>query len=238
MTSLSAHLREPGDHGRLAFHPECPICRDERLAGALPADAIVGRRAQALFATGVLAFASTPLSAALAAAPDQEREGTSAPEQIAAVDPAADADFDPGGESTDLPFDAGSPPAPQAAPAPDEDDRGARAGAGDRRARTRGGRRRPGKHSGAQPGSHRRRWPSASRHRPRPRRPRRQLRRRRQPHRRASPFPRRSLPTRTYAPPAARTERRSARSLPTVRARPVRTAPAPATRTRHRRART
>ena len=121
MTSLSAHLREPGDHGRLAFHPECPICRDERLAGALPADAIVGRRAQALFATGVLAFASTPLSAALAAAPDQEREGTSAPEQIAAVDPAADADFDPGGESTDLPFDAGSPPAPQAAPAPDED---------------------------------------------------------------------------------------------------------------------
>lgn len=121
MSSLSAHLREAGDHGRLAFHPECPICRDERLAGALPTDAIVSRRTQALFAAGVLAWSSATPVAVLAAEPDQEREGTAAPEQIAGIDPAANADFDPGGESTELPFDAGPPADTQAAPAPEEE---------------------------------------------------------------------------------------------------------------------
>ena len=29
--SLSHHLLEPGDHGRLGFHPGCPVCRRERL---------------------------------------------------------------------------------------------------------------------------------------------------------------------------------------------------------------
>ena len=53
--------------GALAFHPECPVCRDERLAGTLPADALVGRRTQALFAAGVLALSSATPTAALAA---------------------------------------------------------------------------------------------------------------------------------------------------------------------------
>jgi hypothetical protein len=121
MASLSAHLREPGDHGRLAFHPECPVCRDERLVGALPADAIVSRRTQALLAAGVLAVSSAAPTAAFAQAePDQEQEGT-APEETTAGDPASDPDFDPGGESTDLPFDAGPPPDAQVAPDPDDD---------------------------------------------------------------------------------------------------------------------
>ena len=74
MASLSAHLREAGDHGALAFHPECPVCRDERLAGTLSADALVGRRTQALFAAGVLALSSATPTVALAQEPDQEQE--------------------------------------------------------------------------------------------------------------------------------------------------------------------
>ena len=36
MGSLTEHLRRPDDHGRLAFHPDCPLCCEERLAGPLP----------------------------------------------------------------------------------------------------------------------------------------------------------------------------------------------------------
>jgi hypothetical protein len=116
MSSLKAHLREPGDHGRLAFHPECPVCRDDRVFGELPRDAIVGRRTQALLTAGVLAVSSAAPTAAFGAPSDQEREGTAAPEESTA-DPAGDPDFDPGGESTDLPFDVGPPQ--EAAPLPD-----------------------------------------------------------------------------------------------------------------------
>ena len=85
MASLTAHLRSPEDHGRLAFHPECPLCRRERLAGALPAEALVSRRTQALLAAGVLALSSATPTAALAAEPDQEQEGAAAPEQVVAT---------------------------------------------------------------------------------------------------------------------------------------------------------
>ena len=121
MASLSAHLREPGDHGALAFHPACPVCREERLAGTLRADALVGGRGQALFAAGVLALSATPAAAAFAQEPDQEQEGAAAPDQVAVSDPASDPDFDPGGESTDLPFDGGpTTEAPDAAEPDDE----------------------------------------------------------------------------------------------------------------------
>ena len=121
MASLSAHLREPGNHGALAFHPACPICRSERLAGTLPADALVGRRTQALVAAGVLAFSSAAPAAALAQEPDQEQEGSAAPDQAAVTDPAGDPDFDPGGESTDLPSDGAPTSAAPVAADPDDD---------------------------------------------------------------------------------------------------------------------
>src|SRR4051794_35766272 len=54
MTSLTKHLREEGDHGRLGFHPSCPVCCSDRLAGRLPGDAIVTARMQALLAAGAL----------------------------------------------------------------------------------------------------------------------------------------------------------------------------------------
>jgi hypothetical protein len=125
MASLSAHLRRAGDHGALAFHSECPVCRDERLAGTLPADALVGRRTQALLAAGVLALSSAPPTAALAQEPDQEQEGSAAPDQAAVGDPAADPDFDPGGETTDLPFDAAPAPTTPVAAEVDDDETGA-----------------------------------------------------------------------------------------------------------------
>jgi hypothetical protein len=125
MGSLTSHLREPGDHGRLAFHPECPVCRDERLAGVLPSDAFVGRRTQAMLAAGVLALSTATPTAVLAAEPDQEQEGSAptTPDQTAVESPPSDPGIDPGGNSTDVPFETAA--APQAPAAPDTDDAGA-----------------------------------------------------------------------------------------------------------------
>jgi hypothetical protein len=120
MPSLNAHLRQPEQHARLPFHPECPICRRERLVGSLPSDALVSRRTQAALAAGVLAFAAAAPAGTYAQEPDQVTEGAAAPEEIDGADPTHDPDFDPGGESTDLPFDA--PPTQEVAAPPDPED--------------------------------------------------------------------------------------------------------------------
>jgi hypothetical protein len=112
MASLTAHLKQSDDHGRLRFHPECPICRGERLSGALPGEAIVSPRSQALLAASVLALSSATSTAALATEPNQEQEGTTAPEQVVINDVARSPEFDTGGPTTELQFDAG--PAPEA----------------------------------------------------------------------------------------------------------------------------
>ncbi len=124
MRSLSAHLRQPEDHGRLPFHPDCPICREERLSGSLATNGVVTPRTQAALAASLLAFSTAAPAAALAAEPDHQQDGTAAPTQTGSPDSAQNPDFDPGGDSTDLPSDA--PPVPQApAPAdPGNDDTG------------------------------------------------------------------------------------------------------------------
>lgn len=110
MGSLTAHLLEPGDHGRLGFHPRCPVCRKERLFGSLSSEPLVARRVQAALATGVLALSVAAPGAAAAAGPDRQREGAAAPEQLRGDIDAPD--FDPGGE-TALPFEvAPSPTSP------------------------------------------------------------------------------------------------------------------------------
>jgi hypothetical protein len=119
MRSLSAHLRETEDHGRLRFHPECPICRDERLSGHLPTAGVVPARTRALVAASLLALSSGGPGLALAAEPDQEHDGTADPGPSGASDQAQNPDFDPGGDSTDLPPVA--PPGSQAPAAPDPD---------------------------------------------------------------------------------------------------------------------
>jgi nucleoid-associated protein YgaU len=116
---LSAHLRQTEGHTRLPFHPACPICRRERLAGDLPSDALVSPRTQAAIAAGLLAFSSVA-PGAVAAETDQTSEGTAVPEQVAGGDGAQSPGFDPGGESVDLPVEA--PVAPQVPVPPAADD--------------------------------------------------------------------------------------------------------------------
>ena len=95
MGSLSAHLRQPEQHARLPFHPECPICRDERLVGTLAPAALVPARGRAAVAAGVLALSAVAPPATLAQEPDQTREGVAAPDAPAG-DGIHGTDFDPG----------------------------------------------------------------------------------------------------------------------------------------------
>ena len=91
MSSLSVHLRLPEDHSGLPFHPSCPVCRRDRLAGSLEGDEIVSRRTQAALAAGLLAFSGVGApAAAVAAGPDQDVDGSA--EVVASPDPVADID--------------------------------------------------------------------------------------------------------------------------------------------------
>jgi nucleoid-associated protein YgaU len=119
--SLSAHLRETEDHSRLPFHPACPVCRRDRLAGSLDGDELVSRRTQAAIAAGLLVFSAGGVPAAVASPPDEVSEGTS--EVVAGGDPVSSVDFEPGGETVHLPDVAPSAPV-VLPPAPDGEDDG------------------------------------------------------------------------------------------------------------------
>jgi len=122
MPSLAAHLREPDGHDRLPFHPSCPICREMRLTGRLPADDLLSARTQALLAAGVLAVSSTaPAAVAVAAEQDQQQDGTGSVTQ-STTDAADNPDFDPGGVATDLPQTAPPVAQTQAPAVPENDD--------------------------------------------------------------------------------------------------------------------
>jgi hypothetical protein len=97
--SLNAHLTAgTADHGRLAFHPNCPRCQAERLGGSLAADSLVSRRAQAALAAGLLAF-SAGAPPALAQAPEaDQQQATTTP--AGGEPPGLQPDFDPGGDDT------------------------------------------------------------------------------------------------------------------------------------------
>ena len=118
MESLTAHLLEDGDHGRLGFHPGCPVCRRERLFGLLRAQPVVSRRVKALLATSALAVSTAAPGFAVAGEPDRQQEGFAAPGPSADVAPepepgggaADDPTFDPGGQ-TALPLEGGTPDA-------------------------------------------------------------------------------------------------------------------------------
>jgi LysM domain len=64
VSSLSNHPQETESHGRLPFHPSCPVCRDERLSGSLVGDAILGQRARAGLLAATLAVSSLGLPVA------------------------------------------------------------------------------------------------------------------------------------------------------------------------------
>ena len=126
MRSLNAHLRHTEHHDGLPFHPSCPICRQTRLVGRLPSDGVVSTRAQAVLAASMLLVSTgVPVTPALAAGePDQEEQGAAPIADDGGGDPAANPDFDPGGDTTDLP-EAALLPAVQAPVDVDDDDAGA-----------------------------------------------------------------------------------------------------------------
>jgi LysM repeat protein len=97
--SLSAHLTSgTAEHGRLAFHPDCPRCRAERLAGSLAADSLVSRRTHAALAAGLLAFTgAAPAAAAQIPEVDEQQDAAPAP---GGEPPGLQPDFDPGGDDT------------------------------------------------------------------------------------------------------------------------------------------
>jgi nucleoid-associated protein YgaU len=99
--SLSAHLRETEDHSRLPFHPACPVCRRDRLAGSLDGDELVSRRTQAAIAAGLLAFTTGSVPTAVASPPDEVIEGTA--EVVDGGDSSSSVDFEPVGQEILLP---------------------------------------------------------------------------------------------------------------------------------------
>lgn len=119
MASLTAHLRQPEMHAALPFHPHCPMCRQERLVGALASGGFVSLRAQAALAVSVLTL-STMAPTAVAAEPDSEHDGAAPAAQTGSSDPSQNPNFDPGGNAETLPQ---APTAAQnSAPATDRDD--------------------------------------------------------------------------------------------------------------------
>jgi LysM domain len=120
MGSLTAHLRETGDHGRLRFHPSCPVCRRERLYGTLSTEPVIPVRARALLAGGVLAVSASAPAVSIAQEPDRQSEGIVAPEEAGGPE-LDDPSFDPGGDDA-LSFDT--------APAPSASDDGSDTGDG------------------------------------------------------------------------------------------------------------
>ncbi len=70
MAALSTHLRA-SNHAALAFHPGCPVCRAERLSGALTDGPVISLRAQAAGLVATLALVPA-LTAAPALATDNE----------------------------------------------------------------------------------------------------------------------------------------------------------------------
>ena len=118
--SLSAHLTaSTADHGRLSFHPDCPRCRAERLAGSLAADSLVSRRTHAALAAGLLAFTgAAPAAAGQVPELDEQQDAAPAP---GGEPPGLQPDFDPGGADT---FDVELAPLPGGREAGGEEDEG------------------------------------------------------------------------------------------------------------------
>jgi hypothetical protein len=117
--SLNAHLTAgTAEHGRLGFHPDCPRCRAQRLAGDLRDDSLVSRRTQAGLAACLLAFSAVaaPASAQVPETGKEEEVPVGGGEP-----PGLEPDFDPGGADT---FDYETAPVPGGPRAGGEEDEG------------------------------------------------------------------------------------------------------------------
>ena len=127
MPPRNLHQSEPQAHARLAFHPDPPVWRQDRLSAALSPEPGLSLRVRALLATGVLALSAGLTSTSVAYEPDQEREGIvqSGPGSADLSSPGVD---DPGDDDVGAPEDTtltdildSDPPADGVAGDPDAD---------------------------------------------------------------------------------------------------------------------
>jgi hypothetical protein len=100
---LNIHQSRSTNHDRLGFHPDCAVCRQDRLFAVLSPHPVVARRVRVLLATGVLAFSAGLTATSVASEPDDQQEGVVAPEGGSAV-PGDSPGPGPGGE-TSLPYE-------------------------------------------------------------------------------------------------------------------------------------
>jgi LysM domain len=84
VNSLSAHLTAGPDHGRLRFHPDCPLCSGQRLAGALSDTGLPARARAGLLAAVLGAGTVVPSSVAAASGPGKPptAKASQAPVQV------------------------------------------------------------------------------------------------------------------------------------------------------------
>jgi hypothetical protein len=100
----NVHQAESSEHERLGFHPGCPVCRQDRLFGALSPEPIWSRRLRVLLAAGVLAVSAGATSTSVASEPDDQQEGVVVPAPGASP-PVGDGPGQGSGGETALPFE-------------------------------------------------------------------------------------------------------------------------------------
>jgi hypothetical protein len=84
VNSLSAHLLAGPEHGRLRFHPDCPVCRNQRLVGSL-SDGVLPARAQAGLLAAALGAGTLFPAAGAAASPAAEKPAAAEASQAPAL---------------------------------------------------------------------------------------------------------------------------------------------------------
>jgi hypothetical protein len=104
------HQSGSGDHDRLGFHCDCPVCQQDRLFDVLAPEPIWSRRLGVLLAAGVLAVSAGVTATSLASEPDDQQEGIVAPTPGTSP-PVGDGPGQGSGVETALPFEVDPVPA-------------------------------------------------------------------------------------------------------------------------------
>lgn len=122
MVIRNVHQSGSGDHDRLGFHPDCPVCGQDRLFDLLSPEPIWSRRLRVLLAAGVLAVSAGATTTSVASEPDDQQEGIVVPTP-GATPPVGDGPSQGSGGETVLPFEVDPVlTAPEADPTGQPDD--------------------------------------------------------------------------------------------------------------------
>ncbi len=122
MVIRNVHQSGSSGHDRLGFHPDCPVCRQDRLFGVLSPEPLWSRRLRVLLTAGVLAVSAGATTTSVASEPDDQQEGVEVPAPGASP-PVADGPDQDSGRETALPFEVDPVlTAPEANPPDDQPD--------------------------------------------------------------------------------------------------------------------